>query len=99
MADRINFLEKVGMKNILNHENQVFFIPFHLLITLYYFSDKNIEKINKNRLNLSSKISKSLDELPLLIDDTQNIIEYQNNDTNLEKIKKRSFWDLLNSNE
>lgn len=26
--------------NILNHENQVFFIPFHLLITLYYFSDK-----------------------------------------------------------
>ena len=74
-------------------------ISFLLLTNFYYFSDKNIEKINKNRLNLSSKISKSLDELPLLIDDTKNIIEYQNNDTNLEKIKKRSFWDLLNSNE
>ena len=72
---------------------------FLLLTNFYYFSDQNVEKINKNRVNLSSKISKSLDELPLLIDDTKNIIEYQNNDTNLEKIKKRSFWDLLNSNE
>ena len=72
---------------------------FLLLTNFYYFSDKNVEKINTNRVNLSSKISKSLDELPLLIDDTKNIIEYQNNDTNLEKIKKRSFWDLLNSNE
>ena len=69
---------------------------FLLLTNFYYFSDKNVEKINKNRVNLSSKISKSLDELPLLIDDTKNIIEYQNNDTNQEKIKKRSFWDLLN---
>ena len=74
-------------------------ISFLLLTNFYYFSDKNVEKINTNRINLSSKISKSLDELPLLIDDTKNIIEYQNNDTNLEKIKKRSFWDLLNSNE
>lgn len=74
-------------------------ISFFLLTNFYYFSDKNVEKINKNRVNLSSKISKSLDELPVLINDTNNIIEYQNNDTNLEKIKKRSFWDLLNSNE
>ena len=74
-------------------------ISFLLLTNFYYFSDKNVEKINKNRINLSSKISKSLDELPILINDTNNIIEYQNNDTNLEKIKKRLFWDLLNSNE
>ena len=74
-------------------------ISFLLLTNFYYFSDKNIEKINKNQVNISSKISKSLDELPILINDTNNIIEYQNNDTNLEKIKKRSFWDLLNSNE
>ena len=74
-------------------------ISFLLLTNFYYFSDKNVEKINENRVNLSSKISKSLDELPFLINDTKDIIEYLNNDTNLEKIKKRSFWDLLNSNE
>tara|TARA_B100001029_G_C14746323_1_gene278313 strand:+ start:159 stop:416 length:258 start_codon:yes stop_codon:yes gene_type:complete len=71
-------------------------ISFLIFINFYYFSDKNIEKINKNRINLSSQINKILDELPLLKNDTENIIEYQKNDTNLEKIKKRSFWDLLN---
>ena len=74
-------------------------ISFLLLTNFYYFSDKNVDKINKNRVNLSSKISKNLDDLPVIINDTNNIIEYQNNDTYLEKIKKRSFWDLLNSNE
>ena len=71
-------------------------ISLLIFINFYYFSDKNIEKINKNRINLSSQINKILDELPLLKNDTENIIEYQKNDTNLEKIKKRSFWDLLN---
>ena len=50
-----------------------------------------LKKLIKIGLNLSSKLSKSLDELPLLINDTNNIIEYQNNDTILEKIKKRFF--------
>lgn len=36
--------------NILNHENQVFFIPFHLLITLYYFSDKKSKIITLDNL-------------------------------------------------
>ena len=27
--------------NIINHENQTFFIPFHLLFTLYFFSNNN----------------------------------------------------------
>ncbi len=26
--------------NLINHENQVFFIPFHLLITLYFFNNR-----------------------------------------------------------
>ena len=68
---------------------------FLILIIFYYFSDGNIEKINKNRVNLSSQIFQSLDQLPLLNNDTNNVIEYQNNNTNMDKIKKRSFWDLL----
>ena len=68
---------------------------FLILIIFYYFSDGNIEKINKNRVDLSSQIFQSLDQLPLLNNDTNNVIEYQNNNTNMDKIKKRSFWDLL----
>jgi hypothetical protein len=26
--------------NMINHENQIFFIPFHFLLTLYFFSNK-----------------------------------------------------------
>ena len=70
-------------------------VLFLILIIFYYFSDDNIEKINKNRVDLSSQIFQSLDQLPLLNNDTNNVIEYQNNNTNMDKIKKRSFWDLL----
>ena len=71
-------------------------IFFVITINYYYFSDSNVQKVNKNRINLSYNLSKNLNELPLLNNDTNNIIEYQDNDTGIKKIKKRFFWDLLN---
>ena len=62
----------------------------------FYFSDENIKKVKKNRLDLSLNLNKNLNHLPLLSDDTSNIIEYFNDEKNIKKIKKRSFWDLLN---
>ena len=70
----------------------IFFIFY---INYYYFSDTNIDKIYKNRINLPLNLSKNTDELPFLNNDTNNIIEYQNIDESMEKIKKRSFWNLL----
>ena len=70
-------------------------IFFLLFINYYYFSDVNINKIYKNRTNLLLNLSKNADELHLLTNDTNNIIEYQNIDETMEKIKKRSFWNLL----
>ena len=70
----------------------IFFIFY---INYYYFSDTNIDKIYKNRINLSLNLTKNAGELPLLNNDTNNIIEYQNTDESIEKIKKRSFWNLL----
>ena len=70
----------------------LFFIFF---VSYYYFSDTNIDKIYKNRINLSLNLTKNAGELPLLNNDTNNIIEYQNIDETMEKIKKRSFWNLL----
>ena len=70
----------------------IFFIFY---ISYYYFSDTNIDKIYKNRINLSLNLTKNAGELPLLNNDTNNIIEYQNSDESMEKIKKRSFWNLL----
>tara|TARA_B100001175_G_scaffold22435_1_gene16813 strand:- start:1003 stop:1263 length:261 start_codon:yes stop_codon:yes gene_type:complete len=85
------------LNKILSIIQFLIIITFIFIINYYYFSDTNINKINKNRINLSLKISKSLDKLPLIANDTNNIIEYQNNNNKYEeKIKKRSFWNLLN---
>ena len=36
--------------NLLNHENQTFFIPFHLLATFYFYSNKSNKTFNINNL-------------------------------------------------
>mgnify|MGYP001433553773 CR=1 FL=1 len=73
---------------------------FLLFFTFYYFSENNRQQITKNRLGLSNNIEKKISELPLLENDTKNIIEYLSFDVNEKKIKKRYFWELLkNSNE
>ena len=62
---------------------------------IIYFSDEVVLKINKNRANNSNQISENLSGLPLLKNDTDNIINY-NKAKNIEKkIKKRYFWNLL----
>ena len=73
---------------------------FLFFVTFYYFSENNRQQITKNRLGLSNNIEKKISELPLLENDTKNIIEYLSFDVNEKKIKKRYFWELLkNSNE
>ena len=68
---------------------------FFIFIIFYYLSDENINKVNSNRENISLKLKDQNDDIPLLKNDTENIIDY--NFTNLEKnnIKKRYFWELL----
>ena len=73
----------------------VIFIGFLIFIIVYYFSDTNKNKINKNRLNLSNKITESINEIPYLKNDTENIINYPDSNSEKEKVKKRYFWDLL----
>ena len=73
---------------------------FFFFVIFYYFSENNRQKIIKNRLGISNNIDRSISELPLLDNDTENIIEYLTFDVNKKKIKKRYFWELLkNSNE
>ena len=49
-----------------------------------------------NELDLQSKLENKLSSLPYLINDTENIIDYENTVNNLDnKRKKRKFWELL----
>ena len=62
----------------------------------YYISDKNINTVKNNRENLESKILESTSALPLLPNDTNNVIEFNSGfeDSNKQNFK-RSFWELF----
>ena len=75
----------------------IFLFLFFVIST--YISINNREKININRKNAYSKIEESLLILPLLKNNTSDVIEFNygyNEDRN--KIK-RNFWNLFKKND
>ena len=72
------------------------FLIFIILTTRFYFSDKNIKETNKSRSFYSVKLNNNTQNLPLLKNDTNNIIEYINDVEVYKKNKKKyTFWDLI----
>jgi len=73
-------------------------IIFILSIFNYYSSDKTIDAKNYNRKNIDRILKEKIVDLPILKNDTNNVIEFNNSLKNeIEDNKKRSFWDLLKS--
>jgi len=64
----------------------------------YYFSDINKKKSYRSLNSLNEKINTYAKKLPILKDDTKNIIEYVEQSNN-KKRKRFNFWKLLESNE
>ena len=60
----------------------------------YYFSDENIKKSYRSYKNINEKIKIYSKELPVLENDTKDVIEYVKQ-TNKKKKKKFNFWKLL----
>ncbi len=72
----------------------IIFIFFN--IYKYYSSSKNIDAKNYMRSNIDQILKEKIVDIPVLANDTNNVIEFNDsfeNETNSEK--KRSFWDLL----
>ena len=70
----------------------------YLLFTIY-FSEENIKKIKKNRVNIENSFKDYLSNLPILENDTNDVIIYNSSEFLEKKIKKRKFWELLKKNE
>ena len=64
----------------------------------YYFSDSNKKKSYRSLNNIDEKIEIYSHKLPVLENDTKNIIEYVEQ-TNIKKKKKFNFWKLLEKND
>ena len=60
----------------------------------YYFSNENVKNSYRSYKNIDQKIKDYSKNLPLLKNDTENIIEYVKQ-TDKKKKKKFNFWKLL----
>ena len=84
------------LKKVINLFFLLLFFIFTILTITFYFSDENIRKTNKFRSLYSINLNKMINNLPLLKNDTSDIIQYKN-DVEIYKKKKKNyiFWDLL----
>ena len=71
---------------------------FFFVIGKYYFSDQNKKHIYRSINKMDQNIEKLSENLHILKSDTENIIEYMENDKTKEK-KKYYFWELLLNND
>ncbi len=74
-------------------------IIFVLSVFKYYTSSKNIVSKDYNRSNVDQILKEKISNLPVLNNDTNNVIVFNDsfeNEMNEGK-KKRSFWELLKS--
>ena len=77
----------------------IFIICLFLFLTgRYYFSDTNKKNSYRSLQNIDQKINTYSKNIPILEDDTKNIIEYVEK-SNTNKKKKFNFWKLLETNE
>ena len=80
---------------------EIKYLTFIIIIILflfftgkYYFSDENIKNSYRSYQNIDDKIELYSKNLPVLEDNTQNVIEYVNQNKKKKK-KKFNFWKLL----
>ena len=79
----------------------IFLIIFFILsVYEYYSSNKNIQNKSFNRDNIDQILKDKVNDIPILSNDTDNVIEFNNSmDNEINTQKKRNFWNLLKFNE
>ena len=64
----------------------------------FYSSNKNIKDKEFNRNNIDQILNDKISNLPILKNDTNNVIEFNDGFSNeIKNDKPRSFWNLLKS--
>ena len=82
-------------KKIKNTFSLLFFLTFIFFTVKYYFSEKNILIVNKSRSTYALNLIKEQDNIPVLKNDTNNIIVYKNELEVFNKKRKKRIWEKL----
>tara|TARA_B000000532_G_scaffold90119_1_gene72121 strand:- start:105 stop:368 length:264 start_codon:yes stop_codon:yes gene_type:complete len=84
------------MNKVINILFIAVILSFFMVTYKYYSSSQNIEKKNYNRNNIDEIINTKISNLPILENDTKNVIEFNDGFSNdIKNNKPRSFWNLL----
>ena len=75
----------------------IFFFIFFVI--KFYLSENNIKWSNKVILQYQNISDKKFINLPIIKDDTSDIIEYTSEIEDFKNKKQRKFWDLLKTSE
>ena len=86
------------MQKILNIFFLILVIIFFGSTFKYYSSNKNIKNKEFNRNNIDQILNDKISNLPILKNDTDNVIEFNDGfSKEIKNDKLRSFWNLLKS--
>ena len=77
----------------------IIFSIFTFLVTKHYFSDENVIFTNKSRSSYALQVNIDNKSLPILKNDTNNIIIYKNDVEEFTKKRKKRFWEKLISDK
>jgi len=84
------------MGKIFNFFLGIFILIFFFSIYRFYSSNKNLESKDFNRTNIDQIINTKISNLPILKNDTENVIEFNDGFSyEIKDAKPRSFWNLL----
>ena len=84
------------MIKIFNIFLVILILFFFFSIYSFYSSNKNLESKKFNRSNIDQIINKKILNLPILKNDTNDIIEFNDGFSNkIKNDKTRRFWNLL----
>ena len=75
----------------------IFFFIFFVI--KFYLSDDNVKWSNKIILQYQNILDKRFISLPIIKNDTNDIIEYTSEVEDFKNKKQRKFWDLFKINE
>ncbi len=75
----------------------IFFFIFFVI--KFYLSEDNIKWSNQIILQYQNILDNKFISLPIIKDDTNDIIEYTNEIEDFKNKKQRKFWDLFKTNE
>ena len=75
----------------------IFFFIFFVI--KFYLSENNIKRSNKIIFQYQNELDKKFNNLPIIKNDTNDIIEYTNEIEVFKNKKQRKFWDLFKTNE